>query len=70
MKYTGQFVYNQLNGKGKYTWPDGSWYDGDVVQGLRHGEGTYYTPTGESTYIGQWKNGVRCGKGVLKFKTG
>ena len=73
IKYTGQFQYNQVTGKGKYEWYDGSWYEGEVMQGLRHGFGTYWTnsaPGGETIYSGDWKDGLRCGKGVLKFKSG
>ena len=38
-----------------------------MKDGLRHGTGTYKCATCPSTYIGEWVNGMRHGKGVLYF---
>lgn len=59
-----------MTGKGRYDWPDGSWYEGDVNIGLRHGFGTYATPEEECIYEGEWKDGLKDGKGVMVFKNG
>lgn len=39
-----------------------STYCGDVVNGLRHGVGTYVDKNGILTYIGEWFHGKRHGK--------
>ena len=55
---------------GVYSWPDGSVYEGEVKNGLRHGTGTYKCGTCPSLYMGEWVNGMRHGKGVLYFDHG
>lgn len=39
-------------------------YNGEVLNGLRHGYGTYSSPDGVK-YEGNWKNGLKSGSGVL-----
>lgn len=39
-----------------------STYNGDVVNGLRHGVGTFVDSTGKLSYTGEWTNGKRNGK--------
>lgn len=56
----GEFVHNMSMGQGKYIWPDGSSYEGDVCNGVRHGNGTY--KSGNATYKGQWNHSKRHGK--------
>ncbi|RTG88878.1 uncharacterized protein DC041_0011728 [Schistosoma bovis] len=43
-------------------------YIGDVVDGIRHGFGTY-TDSNGLQYTGQWKNGKKQGKGRLNYTT-
>ena len=43
-------------------WPDGSTYEGDVINGLRHGFGTFMCANGRTSYTGHWQNGKRNGK--------
>lgn len=38
-------------------------YEGDFVQGKRHGKGTIFYSNGD-TYVGLWENGQRHGRGV------
>ena len=42
-------------GHGKYTWTNGSTYEGGVVAGVRNGEGTLID--GPLKYVGQWVEG-------------
>lgn len=60
------WLLSQLTGRGKYTWPDGSQYEGDVQDGLRHGQGVFTAATKER-YEGEWKNGLRHGFGILWY---
>lgn len=47
----GQFVNNFPHGFGSYTWPDMSYYEGNIYQGLRHGSGFFVGPPGENIFI-------------------
>ncbi len=48
---------------------DGSEYNGESNNGLRHGKGKCSYVDG-STYDGDWVNGLYCGKGTLKMSDG
>jgi len=37
---------------------------------LRHGKGTYTNPKEGVVYEGEWKNGLRHGHGILKYRNG
>lgn len=39
--YIGSLLHNEITGRGKYVWPDGSMYEGEVKQGQRHGKGQF-----------------------------
>lgn len=58
----GEFVCNLPMGQGIYTWPNGSTYDGEVYNCLRHGIGTYKSLKNSVVYTGQWALGKRHGK--------
>lgn len=53
---------NMPTGKGTYTWPDGSSYEGEVCGGVRHGTGTYRGELDAASYTGQWAQGKRHGQ--------
>uniref|UniRef100_A0A670KFP9 Radial spoke head 10 homolog B n=1 Tax=Podarcis muralis TaxID=64176 RepID=A0A670KFP9_PODMU len=67
VKYEGNFVKNLQMHHGSYTWPDGSIYDGEVKSGIRHGFGMYKCGTYPVSYIGQWVEGKRHGKGTIYY---
>jgi len=48
---------------------DGSWYVGGLLGGQRNGYGIYAAPD-DTHYIGQWKNDVTEGHGVLLMNSG
>ena len=63
--YEGQFMKGLPDGKGTYTWADGSIYRGEWQKGLRHGEGEMiYTGTG-ITEKGYWKLDKYAGKELI-----
>jgi len=56
--YTGDFKNGYPDGKGKYTWKNGDWFDGQWKKGQREGQGSmhYATTSGkDSTQTGFWK---------------
>ncbi|XP_078521278.1 radial spoke head 10 homolog B isoform X2 [Lissotriton helveticus] len=65
--YEGDFYLNVPMGHGVYTWPDGSKYEGEVKSGIRHGFGMYKCGTGPVSYVGQWSEGKRDGKGTIYY---
>ncbi|XP_074925332.1 radial spoke head 10 homolog B2 isoform X1 [Chelonoidis abingdonii] len=67
VKYEGNFVKNVQMYNGSYTWPDGSMYEGEVKNGVRHGFGIYKCGTHPVSYIGQWCEGKRHGKGTIYY---
>ena len=61
----GSWVDDQRCGTGKYSYINGDTYEGEWLNHVRHGRGTYlYTDTG-SKYVGLWKEGKREGAGEL-----
>ena len=54
--YVGNFVKGRPDGKGVYTWEDGSRLDGKFKDGKAHGTGIYVSAKGVR-YEGQFVNG-------------
>ena|GEM_PF-699349 len=57
------------NGPGRYSWPDGSNYTGDFVNGKFHGQGTYTWGDGKQ-YVGEFRNDKRSGRGTFTWPNG
>ncbi len=55
--YIGYFANNEFNGRGVFTWPDGSRYDGFWRNNVQHGEGCYTDAAG-TRWRGRFYNGV------------
>ena len=53
----------------KITYPDGSWYEGDIQDGKRHGQGIWVRPDG-TKYKGQWQNDKPNGQGTINWPDG
>jgi hypothetical protein len=53
----------------KITHPDGSWYEGDIQGGKRHGQGIWVRPDG-TKYNGQWQNDKPNGQGTINWPDG
>ena len=53
-----------MNGKGKFRWTDNRVYDGEFLEGKRHGYGIYKFNDGR-TYEGSWFRGKQHGKGKI-----
>lgn len=62
--YEGKFSKGLPHGSGKYTWSDGSFYEGDWRKGQRDGEGSmsYAIEGQDSVNAGLWKADVYMGK--------
>jgi hypothetical protein len=49
-----------------YKWADAT-YEGDMVNGVRHGWGRLSFHDSPAVYEGEWRQGLRHGKGTLWF---
>ncbi|ORY40421.1 hypothetical protein BCR33DRAFT_661781, partial [Rhizoclosmatium globosum] len=58
----------RVEGKGKYTFPNGNVYVGDFKDGQFHGNGTIHMTNG-GRYDASWKDG-RAIQGQFTFKDG
>nr|BCL66210.1 1-phosphatidylinositol-4-phosphate 5-kinase [Volvox reticuliferus] len=68
--YNGTWSQSGLpDGEGKYTWQDGSMYDGSWKDGVRHGIGKYTWASG-ATYHGEWRDGCMSGVGTWESPDG
>ena len=54
-----------MEGKGIFEWPDGRKYDGNYVDDLKSGVGTFYWPGPDKRkYEGHWLKGKQDGEGT------
>ncbi len=67
--YEGDFVDNNITGKGEYKWENGDIFIGDFVNGKMHGSGIYKWPDG-GEYKGEYINNIKEGKGKFMWSNG
>lgn len=67
IRYTGYVLNNRMNGQGKLTYPNGDVYEGNFVNGVFNGHGTFKSGMGWS-YTGEFKKGQADGQGKLIAK--
>ncbi|XP_053512960.1 radial spoke head 10 homolog B isoform X2 [Artibeus jamaicensis] len=65
--YRGYFGKSISMNLSMHTWPDGSTYKGEVVNGKRNGFGVFKCITQPVSYIGQWCQGKRHGMGCIYY---
>ena len=65
-KYIGDFIKNEICGKGKFEWNNGDIYEGDMKKGKMDGFGKFIFNDGK-IYEGEYKNGIKQGKGKLIY---
>mmetsp|Transcript_94691 Transcript_94691/g.294917 ORF Transcript_94691/g.294917 Transcript_94691/m.294917 type:complete len:268 (+) Transcript_94691:114-917(+) len=65
--YAGETTADgKREGRGKFTYPNADWYDGEWVDGKATGAGTFKTR--DSTYTGQWDQDLKHGHGEEIFE--
>ncbi|XP_012938646.1 radial spoke head 10 homolog B isoform X2 [Aplysia californica] len=77
--YAGQWENGIQHGLGQHIWllrrvtksqyPLRNMYDGELVNGLRHGTGVFYYANG-AKYEGYWRDNMKHGQGKFTFKNG
>ncbi|MBN2039085.1 MAG: hypothetical protein JW864_03525, partial [Spirochaetes bacterium] len=71
--YTGRWSEDEINGEGKYTYSDGSTYEGEFKDGKKHGKGTMTWASGKrkgEKYSGEWYNDNMHGIGEYVYTDG
>ena len=63
--YKGTVHNNVIDGEGTFYFPTGSVYEGQVKNGLREGYGIYECTKKNIRYEGNWRKGLKHGKGKL-----
>jgi hypothetical protein len=64
--YVGVRKDDKMHGKGKYTYADGSVYEGEWRNNMKNGKGKYISVSG-SVYEGEWKDDKMHGKGKYTY---
>ncbi len=67
--YTGPFLQGMPHGSGAIIYPDGSRYEGDVVDGKREGKGSL-VGSDPIRYVGEWKGDQPHGWGDMHYWDG
>ena len=65
IKYEGELLNNEYNGKGKLTFTNGDIFIGNFKQNMKHGSGKLYNSIGNIIIDNQWKDDIICDK--IKF---
>ena len=55
--YEGDFAFGKKDGKGKFTFPSGNYYDGYWIDGKQHGAGALFSKDQTMMKKGLWKYG-------------
>ena len=63
LKYEGEYLYGERNGKGKEYDFEGNLFEGNYLNDVRDGIGKEYYPNGILEYEGEYLNNNRNGKG-------
>ncbi|QDZ21659.1 hypothetical protein HOP50_06g41860 [Chloropicon primus] len=66
--YEGEWSNNAMDGRGRYTFVDGSYYEGEYKQGQRT-KGKFVSSDESIEYTGGWKDNMRHGFGTF-FQNG
>lgn len=62
--YVGEFFKGKKQGNGSFKWEDGSYYEGDFMDGQFQGFGKYYFADLNKYYEGEFRFGKMEGKGI------
>ncbi|XP_042199700.1 MORN repeat-containing protein 1 isoform X2 [Callorhinchus milii] len=69
-RYQGEWKAGKKHGHGKLMMRDGSYYEGQFVNGEINGNGVRYWAATGNTYYGEFKEGEVLGFGVMKYADG
>eukprot|EP00484_Ammonia_sp_Unknown_P022237 CAMPEP_0197041964 /NCGR_PEP_ID=MMETSP1384-20130603/18435_1 /TAXON_ID=29189 /ORGANISM="Ammonia sp." /LENGTH=201 /DNA_ID=CAMNT_0042472987 /DNA_START=64 /DNA_END=669 /DNA_ORIENTATION=+ len=62
--------YYTKDGKATVQYANGDTFEGDLVNGSKHGKGVYTWKALKASFDGEWQNDVRCGHGKFVYPDG
>jgi hypothetical protein len=62
--YEGEWKNNAMDGNGRYTYADNSYFQGNFSEGMQV-SGKYSSADGSLEYDGRWKGQMRHGQGTF-----
>ena len=70
--YVGEYKDGKFNGRGKFVWHQGMVYEGEFMDGMRHGNGIWRESNSPdaTTYEGEYYHDKKHGEGVYKWRSG
>nr|XP_051695259.1 MORN repeat-containing protein 1 [Oryctolagus cuniculus] len=69
-RYEGEWRAGKPHGRGKLLFKDGSYYEGEFVDGEITGQGRRYWAWSGNSYTGRFVSGEPQGRGVMEYKAG
>ncbi|XP_005092118.1 uncharacterized protein LOC101861022 isoform X3 [Aplysia californica] len=69
-RYEGEWMKGKKHGHGKLLMKDGTYYEGQFVNGEINGHGYKFFASSEAKYTGQFLNGEMHGHGIMNYKNG
>ncbi|XP_075460973.1 MORN repeat-containing protein 1 isoform X3 [Ascaphus truei] len=69
-RYEGEWKSGKKHGHGKLLFKDGSYYEGEFVNGEINGNGLRYWASSGNIYSGEFRSGELHGHGVMQYKDG
>eukprot|EP01029_Cantina_marsupialis_P029736 TRINITY_DN782100_c0_g1_i1.p1 TRINITY_DN782100_c0_g1~~TRINITY_DN782100_c0_g1_i1.p1 ORF type:complete len:221 (+),score=27.86 TRINITY_DN782100_c0_g1_i1:145-807(+) len=71
MSYYGKLAGNSIrHGNGTLEFPNMDKFEGEFIDGMREGFGTFSSQKGERIYVGYWKSSLKHGHGRETWKVG
>ena len=64
-QYEGGYMFGNYHGYGKLIIDENEYYEGEFLDGVYDGRGTYFWKNGNIKFTGNWKNNMRHGKGKI-----
>lgn len=68
--YIGHFKQKKAHGRGLLRYREGDKYEGEWEDGLRHGQGEYFSKASGAKYEGEYQNDVKHGRGKYTYPNG
>ena len=68
LKYEGGYMFKNYHGYGKLLLSKDESYEGEFIDGVYDGKGTYFWKKENIKFVGNWRNNIRHGKGKIYEK--
>ncbi|GMF09216.1 unnamed protein product [Phytophthora lilii] len=68
--FDGDWNYGKRDGMGIFTWANGDAYNGQFMDEMQHGFGSFFDASTGDTYEGEWVMNVREGHGKILYASG